>query len=134
VDVFSREGCARIVARLVDAFSRQEFFRMILTRVVGGDLNCDQIVRVCKDTGRSCVFNKDSFMNMLVFCTQDMLYCHAKSVHSNAFKRTFGFVTMHTLRLFPDTISRKPYREIHRVPRSRRVSGAVDVPGLWSPT
>ena len=31
------------------------------------DLNFDQIVRVCKDMGRTCVFNKDSFMITLIF-------------------------------------------------------------------
>jgi len=43
------------------------FIRTILTKVVGEDLNYDQIVRVCKDTGRSCVFNKDSLKNTLFF-------------------------------------------------------------------
>ena len=87
----------------------------MFARVVCENLNCDQIVRVCKDTGRSCVFNKDSFMNTLIFCTQDMLYCNANSVHSYVF--SFGFVTMHKL-LFAVTISRNPYRQIHRVPRT----------------
>jgi len=51
---------------VVDVFSRQ-VWGMIVARVVCEDLNFDQIVRVCKGTGRSCVFNKDSFTNTLVF-------------------------------------------------------------------
>jgi len=64
----------------VDVLSRQGWIR-IVARVVCEDLNFDQIVRVCKSTGRSCVFNKDSFYEYAGFCIQEMLYCHANSVH-----------------------------------------------------
>ena len=50
----------------MDVFSRQGWIR-IVARVVCEDLNFDQIVRVCKSTGMSCVFNKDSFTNTLIF-------------------------------------------------------------------